>query len=553
MKKIWLNNYPEGAPHTIDESKVPLHTFLDSSAKRYPDNTAIVFFGKRLSFAELLQLVNNFAYSLHKLGIRKGDRVAIFLPNCPQTIIAYYAVLKLGAVAVLINPLYVERELEYQINDSGAETLIFLDLLSKKVKNILAGVSLNRFIVTSIKDFLSFPKNLLFDIKHMFSGQQKIDIDGAYKFNELLMDNGDLPQIDITPEEDIALLQYTGGTTGLSKGVMLTHYNLVSNVLQARCWFSKVEIGKEILLAVPPFFHVFGMTVCMNFPIFIGSTIIVVPKFKVQDILKLMDKYKPTIFPGVPTMYVAINNYSGVKRYDLSSIKFCISGAAPLPVEVSKRFEEITGGKLVEGYGLTEASPITHCNPLFSMKKEGSIGLPLPSTDCKIVDIKKKNKELAIGEIGEMVIKGPQVMNGYWNKPDENKDVLQDGWLYTGDMAKADEDGYFYIVDRKKDIIISGGFNIYPREVEEVLYQHPKIAEAVVIGIHDEYFGEAVKAYVVLKIGYMSSESEIREFCKQRMAKYKIPKSIEFRKELPKNLIGKILRRVIREEESNKS
>lgn len=452
------------------------------------------------------------------------------------------------------NPLYIERELIYQLNDSSCKTILCLDLLYPKVKNVKDKTELKNIIVTSIKDYLPFPLNLLYPIKQRKEGHVvKIEKEpGLCFFKELLNKYSPSPPDVETSQEEVALLQYTGGTTGISKGCMLTHKNLIANTLQCGSWFVESVEGKEIMLSALPFFHVFGMTVVMLYSVQSGFNMVLVPKFDTESVLKLVKKYRPTIFPGVPTMYSAINHYPNVEEYDLSSIKYCISGAAPLPVEVCKRFEELTGAKLVEGYGLTETSPVTHCNPFEGLRKIGSIGLPFPDTDCKIMDLEKGEKKIPIGEIGELAIFGPQVMKGYLNKPDETRAVLRDGWCYTGDIAKRDEDGYFYIVDRKKDMIISGGFNIYPREVEEVLYEHPKVREAAVVGIPDPKYGESVKAFISIEEGEKTTEEEIIQFCKKNLAKYKIPKSVEFRKEMPKTLVGKVLRRVLVEEELSK-
>ncbi len=550
MEKIWLKHYPNKVPHTIDYPNIPVFRFLEDSAKNYPDTTATIFEGGKLTYKQLNEQVNRFACGLSNLGIKKGDKVALFFPNCPQSIIAFYAALKIGAVVVQNNPLYVERELKYQIENSGSETLITLDLemLYPKIEHIRKETKLKNIIVSSLAEYLPFPKNVLFPIA------KKKDIAKVHdviKFQDL-MKHGDTPPDVKIDAKEVALFQYTGGTTGVSKGVMLTHKNLVANAIQCKAWFPDVEVGKECLLAVLPFFHSFGLTVSMNFPIYVASTMILVPRFETKSILSLIQKYKPTLFPGVPTMYVAINNHPDVSKYDLSSIKYCISGAAPLPVEVLQRFEQLTGGKLREGYGLTESSPVTHSNPLEGKVKAGSIGIPFPDTECKIVDSETGKKELKLNEIGELCIKGPQIMKGYWNMADETAIALRDGWLYTGDMAKADEDGYFYIVDRKKDMIIAGGFNIYPREIEEILYEHPKVKEAAVAGIPDPYRGETVKAYIILKDGETATEEEIIEFCKKNLAKFKVPTMVEFRKELPKTLVGKILRRALVEEELKK-
>lgn len=549
MEKIWLKHYPQEVPKTIDYPDIPIFRFLDDSAKNFPDTTATIFMGANLTYKQLADQVNKFACGLSQLGIKKGDRVALFLPNCPQSIIAFYAALKLGAIVVQNNPLYVERELTYQMTNSGAETVITLDLtmLYPKIEKIREKTNLKNVIVSSLKEYLPFPLSLLYPLA------KRKDIakpSNVIPFQDL-MKKGTPPSVDVRGD-DIALLQYTGGTTGVSKGVMLTHKNLVANALQCRNWFPELQLGKEGLLAVLPFFHSFGLTVAMNTPIYVAATIVVVPRFQTKEILSLIQKYKPTLFPGVPTMYVAINNYPDVSKYDLSSIKYCISGAAPLPVEVLQEFERLTGGKLREGYGLTESSPVTHCNPLEKMVKAGSIGIPFPDTECKITDAETGKKEVGMNDVGELCIKGPQVMKGYWEMPEETDLTIREGWLYTGDMAKVDEDGYFYIVDRKKDMIIASGFNIYPRDVEEVLYEHPKVKEAAVAGIPDPYRGETVKAYIVLKDGETATEEEIISFCRENMARYKVPKVVQFREDLPKTLVGKILRRALVEEELKK-
>jgi long-chain acyl-CoA synthetase len=551
MKKIWLDHYPEDVPNTVDIPDIPVFKFLDDSAKTYPETTATIFMGAKLTYKELTQQVNKLACSLSTLGIKKGDRVGLFFPNCPQSVIAFYAVLKLGAVVVQYNPLYVERELIYQINDSGTETLLTLDLemLYPKINHLKDKVNLSHVIVSSLKEYLPFPKNVLYPLA------QRKDIasvsSDAIPFQTLLK-KGDTPPDTVVHPDDLALLQYTGGTTGVSKGVMLTHKNLVANALQCKNWFPNVSFGKESLLAVLPFFHSFGLTVAMNVPVYVAATMILVPRFKTTEILSIIQKYKPSLFPGVPTMYVAINNHPDVQKYDLSSVKYCISGAAPLPLEVLHKFEELTGGKLREGYGLTEASPVTHSNPLEGLIKKGSIGIPFPNTDCKIVDVEKGTAELPMDTIGELCIKGPQVMEGYWHQPEETAHTLRNGWLHTGDIAKVDSDGYFYIVDRKNDMIIASGFNIYPRDIEEVLYEFPKIKEAAVAGVPDEYRGETVKAFIVLKEGEKATKEEIIDFCRKNLAAYKVPKAVEFRDELPKTIVGKILRRELVEKKEEK-
>jgi long-chain acyl-CoA synthetase len=565
MDKIWLENYPEGVPHEVEIPDISLGEMLEQSARKFSSRSAAVFINKKISFRELDELANRFANMLRDLGVEKGDRVALQLPNCPQMVIGYYGTLKLGAVAVMFNPLYSPREIEYQLRDSGAKVMLVLDRLWPQVSKALEKAKPEHVIVTHVKDFLAFPLNLLEPIKAKREGEHvEVDMNasryglrGMHELKEMLARSSSArPKVEVDPAEDLAVFQYTGGTTGVSKGVMLTHRNLLANVIQCRAWFPDVKEGREVILCTLPFFHSYGMTVDMNFGIYTGSTLVLIPNPRdVGMILKAIAKHRPTLFPGVPAMYITLINHPEVKsgKLDLRSIRACLSGAAPLPVEVQVEFEGITGGKLVEGYGLSEASPVTHANPIDGMRKEGSIGMPLPSTEVKIVDVEDRTKELAVGEVGELVVRGPQVMKGYWNMPDETSLVLdEEGWLYTGDVARADEDGFFYIVDRKKDMIIASGYNIYPRDVEEVLFEHPKIADAAVAGVPHPKRGETVKAYVVLKEGETATAEEIIEFCKERMSKYKVPTEVEFRKELPKTMVGKVLRRVLVEEEKKK-
>ncbi|WP_449241687.1 long-chain-fatty-acid--CoA ligase [Desulfoscipio gibsoniae] len=552
---FWCKHYPEGVSERIDIPDVPLYHFLEQAAQKYPTNLAAVFMGHRLTFSRLKEQVDRFATALHALGVKKGDRVAVMLPNCPQTVIAYYAVISIGAVAVMTNPLYMERELSHQLRDAQVQTLIYLDALGPKVLSVLSQTPVKNLIVTGVQDYLPLPLNLLYPIKAKKQGQV-LDVPadrGILRFKELLQKySPQPPKVTIDTSKDLALLQYTGGTTGLSKGAMLTHKNLVANVMQVRSWLPDCREAGERTLGVLPFFHVFGMTVVMNFSIYCCSTMILLPRFEIDTVLKQINKYRPTLFPGAPTMYVAVISHSELAKYDISSIKACISGAAPLPVEVQEKFESLTGGKLVEGYGLTESSPVTHCNPIYGTRVSGSIGQPLPNTEVKIMDIELGTREVPPGEVGELCVRGPQVMQGYWNMPDETANTIRDGWLYTGDIARMDERGFTYVVDRKKDMVIAGGYNIYPREVEEVLYEHAKVREAVVAGVPDPYRGETLKAYVILKEGEQATEKEIIEFCTKQLAKYKVPKKVEFRDELPKTMVGKILRRILVEEEKAK-
>lgn len=552
--KPWLSHYPVEVPATYEYPKQNLAHFLVQTASVYPNHEALYFLGKKVTYRHLLDSAYKFANALTALGVRKGDRVAVMLPNCPQSVIAYYGTLLTGGIVVMTNPLYMPRELEYQLNDSGAKTIVTLDLLFERVMKAVPQTEIKHVIVTSVKDYLPFPKNWLYPLKAKKDGLKRDVIygGGVESWVSLMSRATSSPSdVPVDPENDLALIQYTGGTTGLAKGVMLTHCNLIANSVQSRLWSYRSEVGKEKYLAALPFFHVFGMTVLMNQSVYMAGCLLLIPRFDVNQVLETIDKHKPTIFPGAPTMYISLIHHPKVKEYDLSSIHFCISGAAPLPYEVQVEFERITGGKLIEGYGLSEASPVTHSNNIWEKRKLGSIGIPFPDTESRIVDL-ETGEELPIGEIGELVVRGPQVMKGYWNKPEETEKVLKDGWLYTGDMARMDEDGYFYILDRRKDLIIAGGYNIYPREVEEVLFEHPDIEEAVVAGVLDPYRGETVKAYIVLKQGAAAGADELKAWCKERLAAYKVPKQFEFRESLPKTIVGKVLRRKLIEEETEK-
>jgi len=546
----WISAYERGVSPHYEYAAKPVFQFLADSAKNNPQHNALLFYGKGTSYRELEASTNAFAHALIGLGVQKGDRVAIMLPNIPQCVVAYYGALKCGAVVVMTNPLYTERELLTQIEDSGAETIVAMDILYPRIQK--AATRLKHMIFTSVRDALPWFLGLLYPIKARREGQWVSLPKGPsiYDMTELIHQSPPSPLAVGVLSDDLALLQYTGGTTGTPKGVMLTHRNLVTNALQCRYWLPSLK--DEIFLAVIPFFHVYGMSVCMNLAISLASTLVLLPRFVVKDVVGAIKKHRPTLFMGVQAMYVAINNYSGLTKEDLSSIKICISGAGPLHLEVQRQFEALSGGKLVEGYGLSESSPVTHVNPIQGIRKEGSIGLPLPDTVARIVDIETGTKTLEIGEVGELVIQGPQVMQGYWKKPEESTGVLREGWLYTGDMARMDENGYFFIVDRKKDMIKTRGENVYPREVEEVLYRHPKVKDAVVVGLPDTFAGEIIKAYVVLKEGESATSDEIVMFCREGLAKFKLPQRVEFRSELPKTIVGKVLRRVLLEEEMKK-
>jgi long-chain acyl-CoA synthetase len=556
--RFWTENYPPGVPATYDYPVVPLTAFLDDSARTYPDAPALDFMGNRLNYSELKQEVDRFAAALKTLGVAKGTTVGLILPNLPQNVIAYYATLRLGGTVVENNPLYTERELQHQLEDAGVEVLVTLDQFYAKVKAIRPHLpKLREVVVTNVFDGMQGIKALLGPrTKKGKAAMAPVSKAEPVKFWKDLVRSarGPVQQAQIDPKTDLALLQYTGGTTGVSKGVMLTHYNLTTNAWQNRVWLTDMQLGKEVGIAALPLFHSYGQTICMNLSTLCAGLLVLVANPRdIKGLLQEIDRTKPTLFPGVPTLYINLLAHPDLKNYKLDSIRVCVSGAAPLPVEVQQQWEQVTGGKLVEGYGLSETSPSTHANPIYGKRKPGAIGLPLPDTDCKLVDVDDPSKTVDAPGPGELAIKGPQVMQGYWNRPDETADVLRDGWLYTGDIAEVDEDGYFKVVDRKKDMIIVGGFNVYPRDVEEILYQNPKILEAAVIGVRSARSGEQVKAFVVLKAGQTATEDEIEAFCRERLTAYKVPKFYEFRTELPKTMVGKVLRRALVEEERNKN
>jgi len=551
MDRPWFKFYDEDVPHSLTVPPITVPHLLQQSAERYPAQVATVFMGARLTYRQLKRQVDRFAAGLADLGVKRGDRVAILLPNCPQTIIAYYATLSLGAVAVLTNPLYVERELVYQWSDADVETAVVLDQLWPRVEKVRGQTPLKRVIVTGIQDYLSFPKNLLYPLKARRDGTWASVPrgTGVIPFKRLLSRRAAPPHVDLTPD-DLACLQYTGGTTGLPKGAILTHLNLVASVTQIRHFLLQGhEDATDKAVAILPLFHAYGMSGVMNLGVHLAATLVLLPLFDLAMLAEAIHTERPTFFLGVPALYSALLNYPGSDKIDLTSIRVCFSGAAPLPVEVMEEFEARTGARIAEAYGMTEAASVTHVNPRRGLRKHGSIGVPIVGTDARVVDVEAGTRDLPPGQVGELIVKGPQVMQGYWNQPEATDEVLRDGWLYSGDIARMDEDGYFYIEDRKKDLIITAGYNVYPREVEEVLYQHPKVLEASVVGVPSRVRGERIKAFVVLKEGVTAKPSEVVEFCKKRLAPYKVPKSVVFRDELPKSLAGKVLRRVLREEE----
>jgi len=552
VDKPWFKFYPEGVPRAIDYEKITLPEAFRRTVKEFPRNKALTYMGKVITFAELGDMVDRFATALAAMGVKKGSRVATLLPNIPQMVIAYYGGMAAGASLVLNNPLYTDRELEHQLNDSESEYLVTLDLLAPRMIALKPKTKIKKIIICHINDYLPFPKKQLFP--HVKKGMfVKIEPSpDIHEFVDLIKSTKPSPPKVTIGFDDLATFQYTGGTTGVSKGVMLTQSNLSCNVQQAKAWFPAFGKGTEIQIGVLPFFHSFGMTAVMNFSMWMGWNIILIPRPEPLAILQGIDQYKPTFMAAVPTMFVGILRHPDMKKYNISSLKGCFSGAAPLAMETIKEFEQVTGSQICEAYGLSETSPAATINPFGGKTKVGSIGLPVPDTDMKIVDLETGKKEMKVGEPGEVIIKGPQVTKGYYKKPEETKLSIRDGWLYTGDIGTMDEEGYFFIVDRKKDMIIAGGYNIYPRDIDEVLFEHPKVAEACAIGVPDPYRGETVKAFIVLKEGEAATADEMIAFCKEKLAAYKVPKIIEFIPALPKSAVGKILRKELREMEVEK-
>mgnify|MGYP001486959266 CR=1 FL=1 len=539
-EKLWFKQWPADVPKNLTYPAVPLHELLAKAAKEHPNQTAIAFLENELSYSELIALSNSFAAALAALGVKKGDCVAVFLPNVPQFIIAYYGALKAGAVLTALSPLHKEREVAYQLGDSEAQTIVVLDSLYPIVEAVWQKTKLRNVIITRLEEYAS--KTAAAPAK----AEQKPNV---YSFQELLNKNlgAKPPKVQINPAEDLAALQYTGGTTGTAKAAMLTHTNLVSNAVAFAAWIK--GSAKDVFLAALPLFHIYGMTTSLNVPVSLGAKMVLLPKFDPAKVLETIQRHSVTVYCGSPTMYSILLVNPELGKHDLTSIRVCISGASPLPLQVQKKFMEITGGLLAEGYGLTEASPVTHCSPVdktMRTVKVGSIGLPIPDTDAKIVDLETGTKTLQPNETGELVVKGPQVMKGYWKRPEETAMVLRGGWLLTGDIAKMDEEGYFYITDRKKDLIKYKDYSVYPRELEDILYEHPAVKMCAVVGKPDTVAGEIPKAFVVLKDGASASEQEITAFVNGKVAPYKAIREIEIRKELPLSSAGKVLRRALR-------
>ncbi len=550
MDRPWTRHYEPEVPADLALRELTVVDFLEEAARRWPDRPAVTFKGRSLTWAALRAEVERCAAGLEQLGVGRGSRVALWLPNLPQMLIGTFATLRLGAQAVPTNPLYVERELEHQFNDAGVSVVITLDFLwQKRLRGILDRTRVEHVVVGSIPDYLPFPLNVLAPLKLRRTGQwARVAREPRVKFfRELLAGAPAAPRAPRPTLDDPALLQYTGGTTGVAKGAVLTHRNLSANAQQSAAWFPIATPGEEVLLACLPYFHIFGMTVAMLWPVVCGFHIVLAPNPRdIDDLVRCITKRRVTIFPAVPALFTAICDHPRIDRLDVSSVKGCFSGSAPLPVAVIERFEQLTGGLITEGFGLTEASPVTHANPLRGLRKPGSVGLPLPGTDARVVDVETGTRTLGPNEEGELVVRGPQVMAGYWNRPDETALVLRDGWLHTGDLARIDEDGFCFIVGRKKDLIIVGGFNVYPDEVDRVLAAHPAVSESATVGVPDAKRGEAVVSYVVRRPGAAVDEGALRDYCRTQLAAYKVPRRIEFVASLPKSSMMKIMRSELR-------
>jgi long-chain acyl-CoA synthetase len=552
----WLGHYEEGVPHEVALPETTLPELFDRTAARAPNQPAIRFFldprlpVPSLTWAELRERSLRFATALFQLGVRKGDRVAIMLPNCPEFVVAFYGALRIGAVPVNTNPMYVSREMREQLGDSGAETLVLLDQFFPRLREIHAATRVRRAIVVDVTENLPWPARALARLSQRRRGERPrvpAETDVSL-FHELVRDYPPTPPGASLLPTDVAILQYTGGTTGTPKGAMLTHRNLVANSLQAASWFPRLGERREVILGAVPLFHAYGLLSVLFLAVTAAAEMVLLPRPRPDAVIEALHRFRPTLFPGVPTLYSGIIDHPRVSEFDLRAGTQCLSGAASLPASIVERFEALTGGRLVEGYGLTETSPLTHGNPIHGERRVGSIGVPVPGTDARIVDLESR-APLPPGGVGELEVRGPQVMLGYWNRPAETAEKIHDGWLRTGDICRMDTDGWCYVVDRCKDMIDASGFKVFPREVEEVLLMHPAVQEAVVAGVPDAYRGETVKAFLVLRSGQQASADEIVEFCRLHLAAFKIPRQVEFRRELPKSLVGKYLRRILVEEE----
>lgn len=555
-KKPWLSHYDRGVPASLAYPDCTLFDLLDRSAEKFPQRACTIYNGETISYRQMKDITDQLAAALHRLGLQKGERVGLLLPNSPLFVIVYYGLMKAGAVVVAINPQYTPPEIVYQLNDAGAEFMLLMADKYEMVTAIQAQTIIRQLIVADPQQAIIASGQRLAEQQQHSHTLFRLQPDALWLHD--LVSGGSpsqRPELQITPD-DIALFQYSGGTTGVSKGVVATHRAVVANVYQFDAWIVNSIEGQEVMGLAIPLYHVYGMVLGLNLGVKMAASLVIVPDPRhVIDVVEKLEKYRVTLFPGVPAMYNAINLQPQVQagKYDLSCIKACISGSAPLMRETKQQFERITGGRLVEGYGLSEASTASHCNPLLGENRSGSIGLPLPDVDCRILDLQDEQTDLPPGEMGELVLRGPMVMKGYHNKKQETAIALRDGWLFTGDIAYMDQDGYFYIVDRKKDVIKPGGLQAWPRQIEEVLSAHPQVLEAGVAGIPDAIQGEAVKAWVVLKPGQALSESELQQWCRHSLAPYKVPKEVEFIDRLPRNSVGKLLRRELGRREAGGS
>ena len=552
--RVWHQSYDDGVAADVQFEEQPLSVWLSRSAEKFPDNPAVIWLNAKISYAQLAEEVDRFATALAELGVTKGTRVAIQMPNLPQLVIAFYAVMRLGGVVVMTNPLYMPYEIEHQWNDADVDVAVVMDFIyEQKLRDVRDKLSVQHYVLASIPEYLRFPMRQIAPFKLRRKDPPAIaqvkPSDNVHMFRDLIRATDATPPECEVDFDDLAVLQYTGGTTGVSKGAMLTHRNLACNVQQMTAWFRDVEPGTEVVLAALPLFHVFGLTNAMNWPIHTASTIVMQTDPRAIDmIIRNIARHKVTLFPGVPAMYNAINGYPGVDKVDLSSVKSCFSGSAPLPVDVLERFEGLTGATIIEGFGLSESSPVTHANPIRGTRKIGTVGVPFPSTDVRIVD-PASDEEVPPGTEGEMLIRGPQVMQGYWKRPEDTAKTLRDGWLHTGDLAKMDEGGYFTIVGRTKDMINCSGFKVYPDEVDQLLMSHPAVLETATIGVPDPTRGETVKSFIVLHPGERMSAEDVQSYCRDNLASYKVPREVEFLDELPKSAVLKILRRELRARE----
>ncbi|GJL54011.1 MAG: long-chain-fatty-acid--CoA ligase [Nitrospirales bacterium] len=554
MQPIWINRYDAGVPHTLDYPDWTAFDLLRRSAEKYPSHSALIFHNRRISYSELEELSTKFALALQVHGVQPGDRVALMLPNIPQAIIAYYGTLKAGALVVHMHPQYVAPEIVSQLVDSDSETIVTLNLLYSRIRPVFPQTPLRRVILTGIQDFLPPLQRFLYTVKSLWDTPPRPHVErlpAVYSFLNFLNIVRAVPEdkdtiLPSVKSDDIALLQYTGGTNGVLKGAMLSHRNVVANTLQCRAWVPDFQEGKEVFLGVVPFFHAYGLSTTQHLAIMTGGSQVLLPRFQVADVVQAIQRYSVTIFSGIPSMFMLIHEFHNVGRFNLRSLRVCLSGASPLHEDIQCRFEELTGVRIAEGYGLTEASPVTHCNLIYGHNPPGSIGVPIPDTECRIVDLKTGERDLPVGRAGELIVRGPQVMQGYWRNTRETQAALRNGWLYTGDIARTDQHGFFFLTNRKKDMIKSRGENVYPHEVENILLHHQAVKDTLVVGIPHRKLGEAIKAYVVLKEGQHIKAHALIKHCREFLASYKTPSIIEFQTQLPRHIAGKAFRRTMR-------